>query len=71
MYVQNVFLFFGTPCISADSRKIIFIPYITEYEIATILSGINNSSPGCYNIPSVILKHCIKEYLTPLTYVIN
>ena len=46
-------------------------PNFTEYEIATILSGINNSSPGCYNMPSVILKHFIKEYLTPLTYVIN
>ena len=32
--------------ISADSKKSIFIPYITEYKIATILSGINNSSPG-------------------------
>ena len=49
----------------------IFIPYVTEYEITTILSDINNSSPGWDNIPSVILKPFIKEYIKPLTYVIN
>ena len=58
-------------CISADSKKSIFILYVTEYEITTILAGINNSSPGWDNIPSVILKPFIKEYITPLTYVIN
>ena len=42
--------------ISADSEKSIFIPYVTEYEITTILAGINNSSPSWDNIPSVILK---------------
>ena len=52
-------------------KKSISIPYITEYEIATILSGINNSSPGWDNIPSLILKPFIKEYIKPLTYVIN
>ena len=57
--------------ISADSKKSIFIPYITEYEIATILSGVNNSSPGWDNIPSLILKQFIKKYIKPLTYVIN
>ena len=57
--------------ISADSKKSIFIPYVTEYEITSILSGINNSSPGWDNIPSVILKPFIKEYIKPLTYVIN
>ena len=56
--------------ISADSKKSIFIPYVTEYEITSILSGINNSSPGWDNIPSV-LKPFIKEYIKPLTYVIN
>ena len=57
--------------ISADSKKSIFIPYVTEYEITSILAGINNSSPGWNNIKSVILKPCIKEYIKPLTYVIN
>ena len=57
--------------ISADSKKSIFIPYITEYEIATILSGINNSSSGWDNIPSLILKPFINDYIKPLTYVIN
>ena len=57
--------------ISADSKKSIVIPYGTEYEITTILSGINNSSPGWDNIPSAILKPFIKEYIKPLTYVIN
>ena len=57
--------------ISADSNKNKFIPYVTEYEITTILSGTNNSSPGWDNIPSVILKPFIKEYIKRLTYVIN
>ena len=48
--------------ISAHSKNSIFIPYITEYEIVTILSGINNSSPAWDNIPSVIVKPFIKEY---------
>ena len=41
--------------LSADSKKSIFIPYVTEYETTTILADINNSSPGWNNIPSVIL----------------
>ena len=56
--------------ILADSKKSIFIPYVNEYEITTIHEGINNSSPGWDNIPSVILKPLIKEYITPLTYVV-
>ena len=32
--------------ISADSKKSMFISYITEYEITTILAGINYSSPN-------------------------
>ena len=59
------------PYISAYSKKSIFIPYVTQYNITTILSGINNSSPGWDNILSVILKPFIKEYIKPLTYVIN
>ena len=57
--------------ISVDSKKSIFIPYVIEYEITTILAGINNNSPGWDNIPSVILKLFIKEYITQLAYVIN
>ena len=49
--------------ISADSKKSIFIPYVTENTI----TGINNSSPGWDNIPSVILKPFITEYIEPLT----
>ena len=38
--------------ISADSKKSIFIPYVTEYEITSILSGINpcSAAPGCTRI---------------------
>ena len=57
--------------ISGDSKKSIFILYVTEYEITTILASINNSSPGWDDIPSVILKPFIKEYIKPLTYVIS
>ena len=35
-----------TSNMSADSKKSIFVPYVTEYEITTILAGINNSSLG-------------------------
>ena len=56
--------------ISADSKKSIFIPYVTGYEISTILPGINNSSPGWDNIPSMLstLEKMLFNVLTKAFY---
>ena len=56
-------LFNSMSYISADSKKSIFIPYITEYENIAILASINDSSPCCNKILSVILKAKINYYI--------
>ena len=55
----------------SNVNNIIVIPYITDYDIMTIIKGINNSSPGWDNIPATLLKQCIPLFITPLTYIIN
>ena len=44
---------------------------ITAAEVMTVISTLNNSTAGHDGIPSFIIKQCINEYITPLTYLLN
>ena len=57
--------------ISSSIENSMFLPYIDETEISTIIKNIKNSSPGWDNIPPVLLKSCIISYIKPLTYIVN
>ena len=57
--------------ISSSIENSMFLPYIDETEISTIIKNVKNSSPGWDNIPPVLLKSCITSYNKPLTYIIN
>ena len=57
--------------ISSNIENSMFLPYIDETEISTIIKNIKNSSPGWDNIPPVLLKSCITSYIKPLTYIVN
>ena len=37
----------------------------------TVISTFNISAAGHDEIPAFIMKRCINEYITPLTYLIN
>ena len=47
------------------------IPQIVSDEIQAVISKLNNSSPGCDNIPPKIGKLFVDQYIEPLTYLIN
>ena len=47
------------------------IPQIVSDEIQSVISKLNNSSPGCDNIPPKIGKLFVDQYIEPLTYLIN
>ena len=44
---------------------------ISAAEIMTVIFTLNNSTAGHDGIPAFIMKQCINEYMTPLTYLIN
>ena len=46
-------------------------PQIVSDEIQSVNSKLNNSSPGCDNIPPKIGKLFVDQYIEPLTYLIN
>ena len=54
-----------------DTMKSMFIPYISEYEITETVKSLKNSSAGWDFIPASISKQCLKQYIKPLTYLIN
>ena len=47
------------------------IPQIVSDEIQSVISKLNNSSPGCDNIPPKIGKLFVDQYIEPLTYLSN
>ena len=47
------------------------IPQIVSDEIQSVISKLNNSSPGCDNIPPKIGKLFADQYIEPLTYLIS
>ena len=54
-----------------DTMKSMFIPYITEYEVAETVKSLKNSSAGWDFNPASIAKQSIKHYIKPLTYLID
>ena len=46
-------------------------PYLTVGDIINVLSSLNNSSAGYDEMPASILKKCIDEYITSITYLVN
>ena len=47
------------------------IPNLTVGDIINAISSLNNSSAGYDEMPASILKKCIDEYITPITYLVN
>ena len=56
--------------IQSNSKSIV-IPDITVGDIINVIYSLNNSSAGYDDMPASIMKKCIDEYITPLTYLIN
>ena len=57
-------------CIQSNPKSIV-IPDITVGEIINVISSLNNSSAGYDDMSASIMKKCIDQYITPLTYLIN
>ena len=55
--------------IQSNSKSIV-IPDITVGDIINVISSLNYSSAGYDDMPASIMKKCIDEYITPLTYLI-
>ena len=45
-------------------------PYLTVGDIIKLIYSLNNSSAGYDEMPASILKKCINEYITPITYLV-
>ena len=54
-----------------NDLNIICIHEISAAEVMTLISTLNISAAGHDEIPAFIMKRCINEYITPLTYLIN
>ena len=46
-------------------------PYLTVRDIINVISSLNNSSAGYDEMPASILKKCIDEYITQITYLVK
>ena len=46
-------------------------PYLTVEDIINVISPLNTSSAGYDEMPALILKKCIDEYITPIMYLVN
>ena len=44
---------------------------LTVGDIINVISSLNNSSAGYDEVPASILKKCINDYITPITYLVN
>ena len=47
------------------------IHYFMLMLIINVISSLNNSSAGYDEMPASILKKCIDEFITPITYLVN
>ena len=56
--------------VEANPNSIV-TPYLTVGDIVNVISSLNNSSDGYDEMPASILKKCIEEYITPITYIVN
>ena len=51
--------------------NIMVIPKLTIGYIINVISSLHNSSAGYDEMPASILKNCIDEHITPITYIVN
>ena len=59
------------PLLYVDSNvNSIIMPEVSEEEITSVILSINNSAPG-YDMPASVMKKCVHDYITPLTYLVN
>ena len=49
----------------------IIMPEVSEEEITSVILSINNSAPGYDDMPASVMKKCVHDYITPLTYLVN
>ena len=49
----------------------IVIPDISQEAVISVIKSLKNSAPGYDGIPTSVMKICIKEYIAPLTYLVN
>ena len=47
------------------------MPEVSEEEITSVILSINNSVPGYNDMPASVMKKCVHNYITPLTYLVN
>ena len=47
------------------------MPEVSEEEITSVILSINNSAPGYDYMPASVMKKCVHDYITPLTYLVN
>ena len=60
------------PLLYVDSNiNSIIMPEVTEEEITLVILSINNSAPGYDDMPASVMKKCVHDYITPLTYLVN
>ena len=49
----------------------IVIPVISQEAVISVIKSLKNSAPGYDDIPTSVMKKCIKEYIATLTYQVN
>ena len=49
----------------------IVTPDISQKAVISVIKSLKNSAPGYDGIPTSVMKKCIKEYIAPLTYLVN
>ena len=60
------------PLLYVDSYvNSVIIPEVSEEEITSVILSINNSAPGYDDMPASVMKKCVHDYITPLTYLVN
>ena len=57
--------------VEANPNSMVTRTSLTVGDIINVLSSLNNSSAGYDELPASILKKCIDEYITPITYLVN
>ena len=65
---NNYFVTVGKSLTKNTNSDVNPLDYITVGDIINVISSLNNSSAGYDDMPASIMKKCIDEYITPLTY---
>ena len=51
-------------------RSIVILDVTCE-EVKCVIHSLNNSSSGCDEIPTFLVKKCVDSFIEPLTYLVN